>query len=203
MNERLSRFISYLFHPISLPLLSAFVLLNTRTYVAFSLTTAGKAVIYFTLFTFTALMPLIISLSLLRNGMITSLHMPTREERRVPMLATALSYMAAYYVLSKFALPRLVVLLHLGASLAVIGVLLINLRWKISIHMVGIGGFIGAILAIAFQLGTDLRLLLAAALVVAGIVATARLSLKMHEPAQVYAGFALGLCCEWLTISAL
>ncbi|MCB0428909.1 MAG: hypothetical protein KDD54_02260 [Flavobacteriales bacterium] len=203
MSDRIAKIISYLFHPVFMPLLASYILLHTHTYVAFSILPKGKLVIYAILMLCTVMLPIITALVLLRNGMIETLHMETKEERRLPFLATAIYYFTAYYLLAKLPLPRIIMLLQLGATLSVILVLLINLRWKISVHMTGIGGFVGAVIGISFELGADLRTLLGVLIICAGLVASARISLKMHKPAQVYAGFLLGVLSEWLVISAM
>jgi hypothetical protein len=73
--------------------------------------------------------------------------------------------------------------------------LVITLRWKISAHMVGIGGLLGALLGVMVVHGAHAPVVLALAFVAAGALGTARLLVSDHTPAQVYVGTLLGTAC--------
>ena len=128
--------------------------------------------------------------------MISSLSMETKEERRIPFLITSIFYFLTFYLLRQVHISSLVYLLFLGATLTLLVTMLINLKWKISAHMVGIGGVIGALTGISLRLYTDYRLLLIALLLVAGMVGTSRMLMKAHNPAQIYAGFLVGVLSQ-------
>ena len=66
--------------------------------------------------------------------------------------------------------------------------------------MIGIGGIVGAILGLSFRLMIDLSLIISLLILCAGAVGYARLSLEAHNPAQVYAGFFLGLISELILL---
>jgi len=88
----------------------------------------------------------------------------------------------------------------LGASLTVAACLIISYWWKISIHLVGIGGLIGFLIAFSLRLYTDVLLSLIIAILIAGMLASARLYSKAHKPLQVYSGFLLGFVIMMLVI---
>ena len=71
--------------------------------------------------------------------------------------------------------------------------------WKISLHLIGIGGVLGVFLALQIIKGGLLNLIVALILV-SGILAFARLKEKAHSPAQVYAGFLLGVFSEFFIV---
>jgi membrane-associated phospholipid phosphatase len=75
---------------------------------------------------------------------------------------------------------------------SLISTLFITNYWKISMHMTGIGGLCGSFMLLSFIWPIDLRLIIAALFLVAGIVGSSRLILNVHTPAQVAAGFAAG-----------
>ena len=66
--------------------------------------------------------------------------------------------------------------------------------------MVGIGGIAGLLFGLSQRAYFNIMWFLLAAIIVAGVVAWARLALKAHEPAQVYTGFSLGWICVTLCI---
>jgi membrane-associated phospholipid phosphatase len=65
--------------------------------------------------------------------------------------------------------------------------------WKISMHMTGIGGLCGSLLLCSIIWPIDIRWMLAAVFLIAGIIGSSRLILNAHTPAQVSAGFFAGL----------
>jgi membrane-associated phospholipid phosphatase len=78
---------------------------------------------------------------------------------------------------------------------------MITRSWKISIHMVGIGGLLGAVLALTtYHYPMDALILLCSIILIAGGLASARLWLGAHTKGQVYAGFAVGFCSVFLNI---
>ncbi|MFM9027863.1 MAG: hypothetical protein ACKOQ6_07685, partial [Bacteroidota bacterium] len=79
--------------------------------------------------------------------------------------------------------------------------LLINYFWKISIHMVGIGGALGLMFAVNSIIIIDLSMAIVLTTLVTGLLGTARLSLGAHDSWQVYAGFFTGFLSEFLLMT--
>ena len=90
----------------------------------------------------------------------------------------------------------------LAATITVFLVFLIYLllKWKVSAHMAGIGGVIGAIIAFSLKLSTNMILALILFVIAAGILGYARIKLKAHTPGQVYTGFFIGLSIQLILI---
>ena len=112
----------------------------------------------------------------------------------LPLLLSAVYYILTYFMLRNAALPSIVYFYIIGAALLVLLTLLITYRWKISIHMVSIGGFTGFIISMAILFSLGLDLLLIAAFFASGLLGTSRVKLNAHALPQVFAGFALGAC---------
>ncbi|HET7819318.1 MAG TPA: hypothetical protein VFL70_08420 [Bacteroidia bacterium] len=146
-------------------------------------------------FTFVAtfLLPLINAVFLLKMKQITSLSMPTKEERRIPYLITTFFYSIQLYYVLKMEVPAVIKAIMLSATLVVAAILIINLFWKISAHMAGIGALSGMMLALSYRLQINLLPIIILLFLISGIVAFSRLHLNAHDEAQVYAGFGLGL----------
>jgi membrane-associated phospholipid phosphatase len=91
--------------------------------------------------------------------------------------------------------PSIKVLIF-GGGVSVLLTAIINLKYKISAHTVGIGGLIGSLMMISLVLKYNAVPEIAILFLIAGIIATCRLYLDAHSPKQIYAGFALGLLTQ-------
>jgi hypothetical protein len=147
-------------------------------------------------FAFTFVLPFLNALFLLRSGYIRSLHMETKEERRIPLLMTAFFFSAEYWMLHDRAVPDTLKLLLLSGTISIVLTVIINLGWKISAHMVGIGGVTGAMFVLSYSLHYPYASgLIMVLLFTAGLIGMARLQMQAHDPWQVWGGFLLGAGC--------
>lgn len=146
----------------------------------------------------TLLLPLMSVLLMIRIGKVTTVFIEDKRERSWPLLLGAAIYLATYYFLLPVPpVPVFISLFILGAAATLILALLINLFWKISLHMIGIGGLCGGLTAIFYFMQEGNPLWLTTWFVLAGMLGTARLILNAHTPMQVLAGFALGFSVEF------
>lgn len=175
-----------------MPLISVFVIFHSGTYLDYTPHVLIR-VIYLIVAISTILLPISI-LPLLKNqNIISDMGLEKRNERLIPLVITALFYGLGYYMLLKFPITRVIANLQLAAIISIVLVTLISLKWKISLHMAGIGGFIGMLIGFTFLYSSSLKFVFMIGILVAGLIAYARLKLNLHTPSQVYAGFILGL----------
>lgn len=174
------------------------LLFYTNNYISTFTAPEVKLVILGITFVFTFLLPAFNVLILLKTGRIKNLEMETNSERLLPYISTTLYYFALFYLFFNAGFPSVFKVVVLGAAICLLLTLLINLKWKISAHAIGIGGTAGVILGIIYRLRLDLELLFMFTLFLAGIIGFARLKLNAHSPAQVYTGFLLGFLVELL-----
>ncbi len=150
----------------------------------------------------TCILPLIF-LNVLRHfKLVTDLHVNVRQQRLIPYLFTALCYIVAAYYLYYCHSPLWFVMFMVGSTLTVLLMALINLKWKISAHMAGIGGVVALIYQLHVQglSAFDLFWLLCFIILVAGALGSSRLALKRHDTWQVLAGAVVGFTCVSLTM---
>jgi len=197
---RFAKIITLLFHPLLMPILALYLIFNTNTYLTHSVPGPTKNVIYIIVLIFTFLLPAINAFFLKKNGVIENLQMDTLRERKIPFLLAVIYYFLGYYCLRQMPLPPVIYLVVLGALLSVIVAFVVSLKWKISIHMIGIGGVSGAILAVSHRFMEDMNVIIMLLVICAGLVGFARLHLGAHKPAQVYSGFFVGVACELIMI---
>ena len=192
MLQRTAHFFSWIFQPLLMPLYGAILFLNLPFYAFSLLPEAVKWYVISCNLLFTFFMPVFIIMLMKRLNMIRSVTLDNREDRKFPILFTAVFYISNYYFLKKVHLPSPYLFFLLAGMFSLISTLFITNYWKISMHMTGIGGLCGSFLLLSIIWPIDLRLILAALFLVAGIIGSARLILDVHTPAQVAAGFFAG-----------
>ncbi len=198
--DKLARIIAYVFHPMLMPLIGCALIFNTVPYFTLYVDRNVQWLIYGVAAVFTFLLPLLNVLYLKRSGMVSSIRLENRKERRLPFLLTAVYYILGYYLLSNAAIPRVVSFMMLGSALAVAVVFGINTWWKISAHMTGIGGLTGTVIFLAFHFSANMAGIVMILFFTAGLIGFARLQTASHTPPQLYAGFITGFLCEVVTL---
>ena len=193
MEKKFSQLITILFHPLIIPTYAFLILLNQKFYFARILPYETKWTLIILIFLTTFVIPAFMTLVMKRIGTIRSYTMENREERTLPYMITVLFFYLAYYLMRRAGISSLLQFFMAGATLLVIITLIINIFWKISGHMVAIGGVTGALIALSFMMFIDLTWWVIAAFMVSGMVAYARLRLNAHTPSQIYAGFLIGV----------
>lgn len=150
----------------------------------------------------TCILPLIFLSVLHHFKLVKDLHVELREQRLIPYLFTAVCYVVAAYYLYYRHSPQWFVMFMGGSALTVFVMAMINLKWKISAHMAGIGGIIALIYQIHIQglSAFDLFWTLCIIVLFAGLLGSARMVLKRHSLWQVLAGVVVGFLCVSLTM---
>lgn len=193
METRVATIISYLFHPLFVPLYSLLLIFQLETISVFIITNTAKMLIL-ALTALTALaLPLLLFWLFRRKGIIASMKMESRQERAIPLVIMTLVYYLMYFLFAGVRLPAIANAFFLGTAIVLLVVALITFRWKISMHTAAMGGMTGAFLAIAFLFGLNLLWLIALLIFISGMVAYARLKLNAHSAAEVYSGWAVGM----------
>lgn len=123
--------------------------------------------------------------------------MENREERRWPLLLAIGWYYLLFRLFDVLHIHYVVIQLLLGAMLILLLSAIVSNFWKISLHMLGIGGVLGAFLAIHTLFGGNIFLIITL-LFCAGLVGFARVNENAHSLKQVYLGFVVGVGAEFL-----
>mgnify|MGYP001053903884 FL=1 len=196
---KLTQLISILLHPMFMPILALNLTLLVLPSLAFTLS-QNLLLIYGILIFSTMVLPLISIFWLMQKGKVSSLEMSNHKERSLPLFKTVIWMSFGYYLLQNllFYTPILKAEL-LGAILIILLAAIISKFWKISLHLLGIGGVVGVFIALQIMHGDFLYLLLLFILL-SGLLGLARIKQKAHNYAQVYAGFLVGLSVELITL---
>ncbi len=107
-----ARWISVLLHPVFMPLYTIGLAMWIDPHLAYFMPEQAKWITLAMIMVMTVAFPLTSTLLLMRAEMITSLEMPSRQERMVPFSMTVLYYGMTYYLLSRSPLHPLVLAQH-------------------------------------------------------------------------------------------
>jgi hypothetical protein len=174
-----------------MPTIGIMILMFTNSYVAFIPLQAKKMLIILTAIGTLILPALMVPLFLLQ-GKISNLEMDDRRERLYPLALTAVFYSLTFVLFLRIPVFKLIHAFMLGTMLSVIAGFLTSLKWKVSTHMIGLGGLAGLILVLSFKLDIYLLFPFIGVIIASGIAGSSRLYLEAHTGPQVYAGFGIG-----------
>ncbi|HQV38467.1 MAG: hypothetical protein IPL81_00770 [Flavobacteriales bacterium] len=191
--------LSLLLHPVWMPTFAVIIAFHIDPHLTFAFTPQGQWVIVGMVFVMSALFPISSMFMLWRSGAVSKLAMPDRKERIVPYLLTLIYFCMTYYLLRRSPNHPATLALFCGIIIALVVDLVITIRWKISLHMTGIGGLIGMVLGLMVLHGTPVGFA-PILLVMTGALGTARLLVTDHSPAQIYAGALVGLASTFLCL---
>jgi membrane-associated phospholipid phosphatase len=181
--DRLASVVSNVLSP---PVLAAamIAIAAAASRLAFAWMWAGVA------FALSLLAPMSYLLWLIKRGVVSDLDVQHREERARPLAFTLVAMITAVVILGLASAPP-ALLAVTGAQFAQTAlVLIVTLRWKISVHGAAVAACVALLLYVAgHQAGP--------AVLVLPLVGWSRVHLHRHTPAQTIAGAVLGGLVTW------
>lgn len=189
--------ISYVFHPIFVPLyvVMFFVYIHPSYFAGFS-DHAKRQTVFITAFNI-IFFPLITVLLLKGLGFIDSIFLRTRKDRIIPYMACGIFFFWAYTVFKKQEMyPDVMAAFMLGIFFAASAGLIANIYFKISMHAIGMGGWLGIFWMVARNHSMLMTWPLALVLVFSGLVCTARFVISDHSSKEIYVGLLIGFLCQ-------
>ena len=160
---------------------------------------------------FFCLVPLAFVIRMIRRGEAETLEVRRQERRLKPFLVGIISYAAGMLVMATTGttavafLVALALLYPINTALIV----LINLRWKISVHMTSLAGFVSILLFVSATVWRALPppaeavltvVTVAPLLVLLPLLMWARVRVEAHTPGQVVAGALFGLLVPFVEL---
>lgn len=193
MERRLAYALSIVFQPLFVPLYTVLLILGTGSYLSFAVQGTLRWVLLLIIAINTILLPMLVFAWFVKRRIIGSYHMAERNERHLPFLVGVTFLVSTYILLGRLPLPGMFRALVLTSVVSLMVTAFINMWWKISVHMMGMGGMLGAVVAMALMYQVQVLPMAMILAVAGGLVGWSRLCLDAHTPAQVYSGFSLGL----------
>lgn len=195
---RVAKVTSALFTPFSIPFLS-FLVLFLFSYLRI-MPMAYKLIVLGIVYCFTILTP-VVTIFLFRkiNGFDIQ-ELTERKKRYVPILLTIISYVFCLLMMRKLNIPWYMTGIILTALIVSVICMVVNLKWKLSEHMAGMGGVIGGLVSFSALFGYNPVAWLCVFILIAGVLGSARILLGHHTLGEVLGGFTVGLLVSVLVL---
>ncbi|NDP20121.1 MAG: phosphatase PAP2 family protein [Paludibacter sp.] len=195
--KTLYKIITIIFQPLLVPTYGMILLMNMQIFSP--LPSFWRLVAVGGTFVFTGLLPALPVLLLMRRGEVHDVFISNREERTMPYLFSFMAYVFwALFMWRTMQFPLFIVSMGIGSAISIFIIIFINLKWKISAHVAGMGGLSGAVFGVSYRLAINPVWLFIIVLTISAIVALSRIELKAHTPAQTLAGFAIGFAAVFI-----
>ena len=167
---------SYIFHPVFIPLYVCGFLLYIHPSAFSGFSDLEKKQTMLIVILNLAFFPLISVLLLRAVGFISSIYLQSQRDRIIPYIAAGIFYFWAYTVFKQQPqYPLIITSFILGIFLASSVALIANIYFKISMHAIGMGGWIGIFLVIFKSNAMLMSWPLAIVVLITGLVCSARL----------------------------
>ena len=195
---RVARITSIVFTPFSIPFL-AFLVLFLFSYLRI-MPILYKGIVLGIVYCFTILTPTITIFLFRKINGFARQELSERKKRYVPILLTIISYVFCLLMMRKLNIPWYMTGIIFVSLVISIICILVNLKWKLSEHMAGMGGIIGGLVSFSALFSYNPVVWLCLFILIAGILGSARIVLGHHALGAVLSGFVVGLVCSFLIL---
>lgn len=195
--KHVANILSVLFHPL--------LMVTYGITMALSFTYLGiypiqmKITLLTGVFMMTAVVPALFIGLMIKGNKKIKWSLDDRRDRTMPYLVYASSVLVTCFFLFKMMLPFWILALLFGTAFTMLLAMCINFFWKVSAHMVGIGGLLGGLMGVSRIYLLNPYWGFIGILLVAGALGTSRLYLRRHTPFQIYFGFGLGFIVIYIS----
>ena len=198
---RTARVISAIFTPFSIPFL-AFLILFLFSYLRI-MPIQYKLIVLGVVYCFTILMPTLTIFLFRKINGFSPEDLGERKRRFMPFLLTITSYVFCLVMMHRLNIPWYMTGIILAALIMMVICIVVNLNWKLSEHMAGVGAIVGGLVSFSALFGYNPVWWLCLFILIAGVLGTARIILQHHTLGEVLVGFAVGLICSLLVLHPL
>ena len=198
---RTARVISAIFTPFSIPFL-AFLILFLFSYLRI-MPIQYKLIVLGVVYCFTILMPTLTIFLFRKINGFSPEDLGERKRRFMPFLLTITSYVFGLVMMHRLNIPWYMTGIILAALIMMVICIVVNLKWKLSEHMAGVGAIVGGLVSFSALFGYNPVWWLCLFILIAGVLGTARIILQHHTLGEVLVGFAVGLICSLLVLHPL
>ena len=192
------RIISYLFHPLLIPIVGTLFYFRITPKYKTSAIESGNVLPIFIL---TVVIPIISYLILNNIGLVKSVFEPNIKERRYTLYITIILFlMILYKVISNNYTIELYFFFVGLIGVSFISLILLYLNFKSSLHMAGISSLFMYLVCLSIHFERNITIALSIVMLAMGLVATSRLYLKANNKAELIVGFVIGFLSQLFTI---
>ncbi|MEO5984742.1 MAG: hypothetical protein ABIP80_04510 [Ferruginibacter sp.] len=194
-----ARIFSYFIHPLFIPVYVVIFLVYIHPSAFTGFSPLEKRQTVFIVMLNCVFYPLISVVLLRAVGFIESVYLHTKKDRIIPYMACGIFFFWAYTVFKQQpAYPRLLPSFLLGIFLASSAGLIANIYYKISLHAMGMGGWLCFFLILFINNSMHMTWPLASVILLTGIVLTSRLMVSDHTTKEMYSGLIVGILTQFV-----
>jgi hypothetical protein len=196
-----AKIISYIFHPLFIPVYLSWLVIKTQSYLfaAFSDWDKTRLILMFAIMY--VMFPLVSVLLMKGVGFVSSIYLRTQKDRIIPYVVCMIYYWWMWYVLhNQPEYPSEFVILSLAIFLASIGGLIANISIKISMHAISGGLMAAFVMLLGFSQDMTFGIFISIAILLAGVICTARFVDSDHTAKEIYLGLLVGILSLLLAI---
>lgn len=190
---------SYVFHPVWMPFVGTllYFAITPRYFPQELVRSKIIAIAIMTLF-----IPIVFYFLLKTLGQAQSYFLETVEERKWPLLFYAATNLVVIeFVLDVFDYPELYYYFLAIFFSSILGLVLVLFKIKISLHMLGLGGFLLFLISLSIHYNLNLIYTISFFLAILGLTATSRLHYKAHTWTELFLGFLIGVLPQLLLLN--
>lgn len=197
-----AKLISYIFHPLFIPIYVTYYLLYIQPYFFIGLSNADKLKKLMMIVISAGFFPAFTIFLLWRLKFVQSIQLKTQRERIIPYVAVNIFFFWVYYVSrNQVENPTPFIQFLFGVFIASAIALVANSFIKISMHAIGITGAVLFFIYLAIWSGMVLGFVISIVILLSGLVCTARLLLKEHTFYEIIWGAIIGIISQAIAIS--
>jgi len=191
--QLLAKFISYVFHPLFVPLYITYFIIIVRSYQFAGISDWFSLRTLLQVFVNCTFLPLASILLLRALNFIGSVYLKTQKDRIIPYIICMIFYFWNWYVFKNNHEVKDLVSISMAIFNASVFGFLVNISMKVSMHAISAGVMSTFIALLAFTDSSSFSLYLAIAVLISGIVCTSRLIVSDHSQKEIYYGFLIGV----------
>ena len=188
-----ARIISFIFHPLFIPVYLTYFIIQLRSYQFASLDDWGRLTRVLQVVVNCAFLPLVSVLLLRGLKFIDSIYLRTQKDRIIPYVISMIFYFWNWYAFKNNHEVKDLVSMSMAVFNASVFGFLVNISMKVSMHAIAMGVMTTFIALLAFTDTVSYSFYLCIAVLIAGVVCTSRLIVSDHRPKEIYYGFAIGI----------
>lgn len=199
MIDQLLKSISFIFHPLLMPLLGVvFYFSKTPRFIPDPVLKAKL----FSVSILTVILPMLLYYLLKTLKKVDSVYLETTDERKLPLLLNSLIItLILVRVLPQHEIQELY-FFFIGILISTITCFALAIvKFKASIHMIASAGFFMFAVALAIHFKININGTIALMCIILGAIATSRLHLKAHTPQELIIGFFVGLMPQLILLN--
>jgi hypothetical protein len=193
----IGNFISYIFHPLFIPTYFLLYLIQNIPYEFAGITPWQLQLRVFSVFWLTAFFPAFSVFLLWKLKFSDSIYLRTQKERIIPYVITMFFYWWMYYLSRHFNdQPLALKYFYFGIFIASAIGLVINNFIKVSLHGIGVGGMLMAIILAGILYPIQNIFWVSIAIVITALVISARMMVSNHTDKELWVGLLVGAATQ-------